>query len=531
MKEKIVTLSDKFKSFWKNRSKRQRGVLIGSVAITILFIATIVLFMSKSKFIPLYNNLSVEEVGQIKEELDERNTPYEVKDNGTTIEVPEDQVDGLLVDLAGEGIPNSGEIDYSFFSENTSWGVTDDEFDVMKLDAMQTELSNLMQNIEGINNADVMINMPEDPVFVDESTEEEASASVMVHTDPGHEFKENQIDSLYHLVSKAVPNLPEDNVVIRDQNLEYYDQNAQGNYGEGDTFTQQQTVKQEVEQDIQRRLQEMLGTIVGMEQVIVSVTADIDFTQENRTEELIEPVDVESVEGLPISIEKIYETYSGNPPAGGTAGTGEEDVPGYEGEDDEDDGDYELDKETINNEFNHIQKDIVESPYKVRDLGIQIAVDNVKEREGDDVTHLSAEDQTDVESGISSVVDSIISSSIDEEYDDDIDTEEKASIVFQEFNDQPQTPKTTSPVIPLWMYIAGGVLLAVIIVLLVLLMRSKKEEVYYEEPLPEESEAEVPNIAEEDDGEEVKRRKQLEKMAQDKPEDFAKLLRSWISEE
>src|SRR5699024_3427567 len=77
-----------------------------------------------------------------------------------------------------------------------------------------------------------------------------------------------------------------------------------------EAHTYQQTVKKDIERDIQRRLQQMLGTIVGMDNVIVSVTADIDFTEENRVEELVEPVDIDDMEGLPVSIETIQESYS-----------------------------------------------------------------------------------------------------------------------------------------------------------------------------------------------------------------------------
>ena len=38
-------------------------------------------------------------------------------------------------------------------------------------------------------------------------------------------------------------------------------------------------------------------------------------------------------------------------------------------------GDYERIEETINNEVNRIRKEIVESPYKIRDIGIQVMVE------------------------------------------------------------------------------------------------------------------------------------------------------------
>lgn len=325
MNEKMRKWKGTVVGFWAKRSKSQKGILIGSILIVVMLFVGITFFTSNSKYIPLYNNLSLQEVGQIKAELDTRKVPYELEDGGTTITVPEEQVDSLLVDLAGQGIPNSGNIDYSFFSENASWGISDNEFNIMKLDAMQTELANLMKGIDGIENAKVMINMPKDPVFVSEATEE-ASASIVLSTQPGYQFEGNQIDSLYHLVSKAVPNLPADNIVIMNQFFEYFDRSS-GTSTTQNAFTYQQTIKQDIERDLQRRLQQMIGAMVGMENVIVSVTSDVDFTQENRTEELVEPVDLENMEGLPVSIESIHETYTGNPPVGGDAGTGGEDIP------------------------------------------------------------------------------------------------------------------------------------------------------------------------------------------------------------
>src|SRR5690625_6383253 len=70
--------------------------------------------------------------------------------------------------------------------------------------------------------------------------------------------------------------------------------------------------KKDIEGDIEQRLQQMLGAMIGMDSVIVSVTADIDFQKENRVEELVDPVDIDNMEGLPISVETIHETYTGS---------------------------------------------------------------------------------------------------------------------------------------------------------------------------------------------------------------------------
>src|SRR5699024_10908417 len=211
-------------------------------------------------------------------------------DEGTTIKVPDDESNQLIIDLAGQGIPQSNSIDYSFFSENATWGVTDNEFSMMKLDAMQTELANLIKGIDGIDDANVMITLPEESVFIDESNDE-ATASIVLQTDLGFEFEGKQIETIHHLVSSAVPNLSPENISIMNQYFEYFDEHSTSLAESGYEF--QQNVKKDIEQDIQTRLQQMLGAMLGNERVVVSVTGDIDYTDENRVEELVERVDVD----------------------------------------------------------------------------------------------------------------------------------------------------------------------------------------------------------------------------------------------
>ena len=114
MKEKWEQFKNQILGLWKNSSKLQRTIFISVAALLLVSIVVITILTSRTTFVPLYSNLSVQEVGQIKEELDTRNIPYEIEDAGTTINVPEDQSEKLLVDLAGQGIPHSGNIDYSF---------------------------------------------------------------------------------------------------------------------------------------------------------------------------------------------------------------------------------------------------------------------------------------------------------------------------------------------------------------------------------------------------------------------------------
>ncbi|MCU9612107.1 flagellar basal-body MS-ring/collar protein FliF [Caldibacillus lycopersici] len=531
---KVQQLLQKINTSWREKNRRQKGLLIGSILFFIVFLIVLVFLTTRSTMVPLYSNLTPSETGSIKEALDTRGVKSEIVDGGTTIKVPKEMVDTLLVELAAEGIPESGSIDYSFFSQNAGLGTTDNEFNVMKLDAMQTELSNLIKSIDGIQDANVMINLPEKGIFVQDSTEE-ATASIVLTTEPAYQFNEGQIKSLYTLVSKSIPNLPTDNIVIMNQNFEYFDLENGENFSSGSQFESQYAIKKEVEKDLQRQVQNMLGTLMGQDKVLVSVTADIDFTQETREENLVEPVDEENMEGLTISAQRLTESYTGTDAAGGVpeAEDGNDSLGTSYVEGTDGNGNYNKTEETINNEVNRIRKEIVESPYKIRDIGIQVVAEPPDPENPNSVS-------PEIEEGIQQILNTIIRTSIDKDENAEALTDEeinnKIAVTFQPLLGKVQTTNPSTIMengIPLWVYFVGGGLVVLIFILLALLFKRKKnnrelEEIVVDEKIEEVS---VPDLNDEQETEESIRKKQVERMAKEQPEEFAKLIRTWLSQE
>ena len=441
--------------------------------------------------------------------------------------MPEEQADTLKVELASEGIPKSGSIDYSFFAENAGFGMTDNEFNVVKLDALQTELAELMKGIDGVQQAKVMINMPEKGVFISDK-DVQSSASIVLQTKPGYTFEEKQIKALYHLVSKSIPNLPTDNIVIMNQNFEYFD--LDGDTSEGKGFAQQMQIKNKIERDIQRQVQSMLGTLMGYDKVVTTVTADVDFTQENREENLVTPVDEENMKGIAISAKKITETFTGNADQAGGVPQGQDpsDTSSYL-EGNGANGDYEKTDETINNEVNRIRKKIVESPYKIRDLGIQVMVEPP---DPENVNSLPQERKDDITKILSTIVKTSIDKNAGTDLSDDA-IKDKVAVSVQPFNGKMSAENESTFGLPWWVYVIGAVLLAVIGLLVFLVIRKRRNDALEEELVMEEEREPVyvPDVNDEVETEGSLRRKQLEKMAKDKPEEFAKLLRTWLAED
>jgi flagellar M-ring protein FliF len=530
MKEKWKQVTMQITERFKERSNAQKGIILGGIFLLIAGFIFVTIMLSKPNLVPLYTNLSPQEAGQIQENLTSKGITSEVLDGGKTILVPEEKVNTLQVELAAEGLPKSGNIDFSYFGEKSGFGITDKEFNVLEREATQTEIANLIKSINGVDDASVMITLPESSVWVNQA-EEKASASVVLTLAAGAQLNENQVKALHHLVSKSVPNLPVENIVIADQYFNYYDMNQSVNGGSSaSVYDEQRKIKQDVERDLQRRVQQMLGTIMGHSKVVATVTTDIDFTQEKREETIVEPVDKENMKGIEISVERIRETFTGEgAQAGGVGGTGDQEVPTYPGSAAGSNGDYERVEERINNEVNKIRKDIVESPYKIRDLGIQVMVEPP---EPENPESLPQERLNDIEQILSTIVRTTISKDRNNELTDE-QIQEKIFVSAQPFNGK-QTTEPATAGIPLWVYISGGILLLVIALLIFMLVRKKREadsEGTIEELEEQQQTYFVPDVNNEQGSEGAVRKEQLERMAKEKPEEFAKLVRTWLTEE
>jgi flagellar M-ring protein FliF len=537
MNEQMKRLFNQVKEYWGNRTSSQKKIWItGTVSVVTIAILLTVL-LSRTSFETLYTGLSPEETGQIKESLDSKGIKYEITNGGTTISVPSEAIDTLKVQLAAEGIPKSGSIDYSFFSENSGFGMTDNEFQVINREAMQTELSSLINSIEGIENSNVMINLPEKSVWVTDQNQT-ATASVVLDLKPGYQPDQTKINALYHLISKSVPSLPIDNIVIMDEFFNYYDiKNSNEVDSTLTTYEQQREIKQDIEQDIQRQIQQMLSTLMGPGKAIAIVTADIDFTKVKKQESLVEPVDKENMEGLEVSVERIRESYTGEgADAIGNSGTGDTDIAGYSAADNGN-GEYERVEERINNEFNRIQKEVVESPYEIQDLGIQVMVEPPNQDE------IPTQLKSDIEKILSSIVRTTINDSGDAPLTD-AELGQKINVASHTFNGKAPVDVSTSVKIPTWYYIVGGLLLLIIFILLFVIFRKAKtnqqdialEDNKYEKSLLDDLDYNNINIPDVNNhkkpvSEHGMRINQLEQMARDKPQEFAKLLRTWLSEE
>lgn len=253
---------------------------------TLLSIILLVVWSNRVEYQPLYYNLSQEDAGMIVAELKEQKIPYHLSANGKTVMVPAGRVYDLRLDLASRGIPSGGGIGFEIF-DRTDLGTT--EF-VQKLNyqrALQGELARTINQFAEVEQSRVHITLPEKTLFLED--EQKPTASVVLKLRGKGSLKEKQIQGLVHLIAGSVEGLKPENITVVDVDGNVLSAGTADESNLAGLTSSQQEFQNEVERSLEKRVQTMLERVVGTGKAIVRVTANLDFRQEERTEELFDP--------------------------------------------------------------------------------------------------------------------------------------------------------------------------------------------------------------------------------------------------
>ncbi|MFP5113095.1 flagellar basal-body MS-ring/collar protein FliF [Bacillaceae bacterium C204] len=521
--DQLKQTGELFSNYWRSKSSKQKGLIIGTFLVLLVALSTFIFFASRPQYVPLYTGqLSQREVGDIKAELDKQGyTDYKLSETGTSLQVPQKDAPDLLVSLASKGYPKDNKINYDIFGENLSFGATDRQYDILEREAMQNQVAEVIKHVDGIANAEVIVTLPENSVFIRQGDEEKASASVMVEVEPGAKLSSQQIKALYTLVARSVPNLPVENITIMNQyseTLALTDDDSEE--GPLDKYDEQRRVQKNVEQDIQQDLQSLLGNILGTDKVFVHTFVKMNFDKIKTEEKLVKPTD-EDNNGIAVSSEKTSKSYTGtgsNP--GGVVGTGETDVPGYVGTDSGGDSNYEESENRVNYEVNRINNEIIKSPYQIEDITINVGV----EPDSGNANTLSAATQENIRN----IVANTVRTALGHPELTQAQIDERITVFPHAFAKNTTEESATSNN---WLLIGVAAAAAVLLIggLIWWMMRRRRQKEELEEELEFGSApAKEPDYFEEQD---MSVESQLKKLLEQRPEDFSKVIRTWIHEE
>jgi flagellar M-ring protein FliF len=260
---------------------RKKISLLIVIGLTVGGLTYLVQWSGRPDFQRLYADLSMDDAGQIVDELKSQKVPYRVAAGGTIIEVPAEKVYELRMAMASKGLPQGSGIGFEVF-DNAKLGMTEFMQNVNYQRALQGELSRTINQIDEIESSRVHIVMSAQTLFIQEETP--ASASVVLKLRPGKRLGQGQIQGIIHLVSSSISGLQTENVTVVDNRgklLAGKEDDASAAAMSTDQFMYQR----KMETNLESRIKTMLEEVLGPNKAIVRVSCDLDFMRHEQTEE------------------------------------------------------------------------------------------------------------------------------------------------------------------------------------------------------------------------------------------------------
>src|SRR6056297_2180850 len=279
--EKIITM-------FKEMSMIRKILLGGLVLVIVAGFITMFVWANKTPYKAAYSGLSQEDAAAVVEALKSTNTPYRLTGDGTTILVPDTMVYDVRLTMAKEGIPKGAGVGYEIF-DKSEFGTTEFVQKINKKRALQGELARTIAAFEAVKNAKVMIVLPKESVFVEETKQPSASILLELVAD----LKKDEVAAIAYLVASSVQDLTPKLVTIVDTAgrilFEGKSEEEQARINAKNFADAQYQHKVRFEENLTRRIQTMLERIVGADKAIVRVTSEMDFSKNNMNEEIYDP--------------------------------------------------------------------------------------------------------------------------------------------------------------------------------------------------------------------------------------------------
>ncbi len=265
---------------WPARKKAVAlSVIVASIALVVLAFS----WSQKEEYQVLFANLSEADSGQIALKLKEMKIPYRAEAGG--IYVPTSKVYDARLQLASQGLPQGGGIGFEIF-DKTSFGTT--EF-VQKLNykrALQGELARTIMAMGPVEQCRVHLAIPEKSLFVREGEENRATSSVLVKLRQGRSLTVNQVEGVVHLVASSVEGLDSKDVTVVDTRGNILSRPSGDLVG---MSASQFEFQSSFTHDLETRIASILEPVVGKGKVRAKVSAEIDMSRVETTEEKFDP--------------------------------------------------------------------------------------------------------------------------------------------------------------------------------------------------------------------------------------------------
>jgi len=264
---------------------RQIGVLVG-LAASIALAGVVIMWSQEPGYQMIYSGLADQDSLEITKALDQAGIPHKMSGSGT-IMVPGNQVHDARLRLAGQGLPKGNATGFELLDKEQGLGVSQFMENARYQRALEGELAKTIGSISGVQSARVHLAIPKQTSFIRDRDRKMPSASVMLTLYAGRQLESGQVASIVNLVGSSVPGLSPDRVTVVDQAGRLL--SSPGSANDLRLTATQFEYRKQLEDYYIKRIEEILTPILGHDGVRAQVSADMDFSVIEQTQESYNP--------------------------------------------------------------------------------------------------------------------------------------------------------------------------------------------------------------------------------------------------
>src|SRR4029077_15774197 len=234
-------------------------------------------------FQTLYADLDPQEAQGIVQKLQDQKVPYELAPDGRTVKVAADKLAEVRIQLASQGLPESGRIGFEIF-DRTNFGLTNFQEQVNYQRALEGELARSIMTLAEVEAARVHLVLAKESLF--QNSDEQTKASVILKLKNARSLSGSAAQGIVNMIASAVKGLTPEKVVLIDYRGKILSRNEGGESG---LSAQQLDTRQKLENELSGKIVQILEPAVGQGKVHPQVSAVMNFQQVEETVEQYDP--------------------------------------------------------------------------------------------------------------------------------------------------------------------------------------------------------------------------------------------------
>jgi len=289
MNEWLRQLLNQIKTLWGKWSPTQKIILFSMVGVAVLAVILIAVFSSAPAMVPLIGTQITDEnnLARIVTVLDEEGVTYKVSPENMIYVEDEPTARRIRAILIREDLIPPKTDPWAIFDVER-WTLTDFERDVNLQRAITRNLEQHILALDDVDAVSVTLVVPRPELF--EEDQNPVTASIIITPKPGSDIAENRkkIEGIVSIIKFAVAGLPDENIVITDQNgLQLNDFAGLEDVDRIEIARREIRTKKELEQQYKAEILKSLRAIFSFERVeIVKLDINLDMSKQTvNTEE------------------------------------------------------------------------------------------------------------------------------------------------------------------------------------------------------------------------------------------------------